>query len=51
MQRKFRSLQAAQRFARTTKLKVKRGKATKLKDGTKAHWFTLTKFTAKKRRR
>ena len=50
MQRKFRSLQAAQRFARTTKMKVKRGKATKLKDGTKAHWFTLTK-SAKKRRR
>jgi len=48
MQKKFRSITAARAFAKTTKMKVRQGKACKLADGTKAHWFTLTK--AKKKR-
>ena len=49
MQRKFRSITAARRFAKTTKMKVKAGKACKLKDGTKARWYTLTKGPKKKK--
>lgn len=48
MQKKFRSRTAALRFAKTTGMKVKQGKACKLADGTKARWYTLTK--AKKKR-
>lgn len=53
MRKKFRSLQAAHRFAKTTKMKVKAGTVTKLADGTKARWYTLTKTkgTKKKRKR
>ena len=43
MQKKFRSITAARKFAKTTKMKVKQGKVTKLADGTKARWYTLTK--------
>ena len=50
MQKKFRSRTAALRFAKTTKMKVKQGTACKLKDGTKARWYTLTKGPKKKRR-
>ena len=45
-QKKFRSLRAAQRFAQG--MKVKKGKACKLKDGTKANWYSFTKKKAKK---
>lgn len=51
MKRKFRSLQAAQRFAKTTKMKVKAGTVTKLADGTKARWYTLTKTKRPKAKR
>jgi len=47
MQKKFRSITAARKFAKTTKMKVKKGKATKLADGTKACWYTLTKAKKK----
>lgn len=49
MQKRFRSLTAARNFAKTTKMKIKRGKACKLKDGTKANWYTLTKGPKKRR--
>jgi hypothetical protein len=43
MQKKFRSDAAAKKYAAVTHMKVKRGKPCKLADGTKAHWYTLTK--------
>jgi len=51
MQKKFRSITAARKFAKTTKMKVKQGKVTKLADGTKARWYTLTKGPKKKKRK
>jgi len=49
MQKKFRSPAAAARFAKALGMKIKKGKATKLKDGTKANWYTLLKAAKKKR--
>lgn len=51
MQRKFRSSTAAARVAKTLGMKVKAGKACKLKDGTKAKWYTFTKIKKKKRKK
>jgi len=54
MQRKkFRSAEKARRFASTTKHIAHKGKATKLADGTKANWYTFTKWKGapKKRKR
>lgn len=51
MQKKFRSETAARRFAKTTHMKLKKGKKTKLADGTPANWFTLLKQKAKKKKR
>ena len=53
MQKKFKSLAKARKFAKTTHMKVKQGKVAKMADGTKGRWFTLTKTKskAKKRRR
>lgn len=45
MQKKFRSVTAARKFAAGRK--VKKGKATKLADGTKACWYTITKKAKK----
>mgnify|MGYP000856630026 CR=1 FL=1 len=42
MQKKFKSRAAAEKFVKATGGKVKAGKATKLADGTKARWYTLT---------
>jgi hypothetical protein len=47
MQKKFRSPAAAARFAKALGMKARKGKATKLKDGTKANWYTLTKMKKK----
>lgn len=44
MQKKFRSNAAAAKYAKVIGYKIKRGKATKLADGTKANWYTLTKL-------
>lgn len=46
MQKKFRSLRAAQRFGGKG-LKPKKGKACKLKDGTKANYYTFKKKAKK----
>lgn len=43
MQKKFRSMTTARKFAKTTKMKVKKGKACKMADGKKGSWFTLSK--------
>lgn len=52
MQKKFKSETAARKFVKTTGGKVKKGKTTKLADGTKAYWFTLSwPKKAKKKRR
>lgn len=51
MQKKFKSMAKARKFAKTTKMKVKQGKACKMADGTKGRWFTLTKTKSKKRKR
>lgn len=51
MQKKFKSEAAARAFVRTTGGKVKKGKATKLADGSKAYWFTLTWPKKGKKRR
>lgn len=50
-QKKFRSITTARKFAKTTGMKVKQGKACKMADGKKGHWFTLTKGTLKRKRR
>jgi hypothetical protein len=52
MQKKFKSMTSARKFVAATGGKVKKGKACKLADGTKASWYTLTwaKKKAKKRR-
>jgi len=50
MQKKFRSITAARKFAKTTKNKVRQCKVTKLADGTKARWYTLTKGPKKKKK-
>ena len=44
-QKKFRSLRAAQKFAQG--MKVKKGKACKLADGTKANWYSFKKKAKK----
>lgn len=49
MQKRFRSMTAARNFAKVTNMNIKKGKATKLKDGTKANWYTLTKKKKGKR--
>ena len=52
MQRKFKSRTAALKFVKATGGKIKQGKACKLKDGTKARWYTLSwPKKAKKKRR
>jgi len=51
MQKKFKSIQKAHKFAKTTKMKVKRGKACKMADGTKGAWYTLTKGKKKPKKR
>ena len=43
MQKKFKSLATARKFAKTTHMKVKVGKVCKMADGKKGHWFTLSK--------
>lgn len=43
MQRKFRNDIGAHRVAAMLGMVAKKGKACKLKDGTKAHWWTFTK--------
>jgi len=48
MMKRFRSKTAALRFAAGRKIKA--GKATKLKDGTKARWYSITKKTKAKRK-
>jgi len=48
MQRKFRSDTAAHNFAKVMNYDWRRGKKCKLKDGTAAHWYTLTKRKTKK---
>ena len=53
MQKKFKSMTSARKFVAATGGKVKKGKACKLADGTKASWYTLTwpkKAKSKKRR-
>jgi len=47
MQKKFKSLATARKFAKTTHMKVKAGKACKMADGSKGHWFTMTKAKKK----
>jgi len=51
MRKKFRSIAKARKFAKTTKMKVKRGPKCKMSDGTKGNWFTLTKGKKKKGKR
>jgi len=48
MQKKFKSMVTARKFAKTTKMTVKQGKGCKMADGSKGHWFTLTKTKGKK---
>lgn len=48
--RKFRSKTAADRFAGVTGHKAVRGASTRLKDGTKANWYSFKKLRGKKRR-
>lgn len=48
MQRKFSSPTSANKVARVLKMKVKKGKATKLANGKKANWYTFTKKGKKK---
>lgn len=48
MQKKFSSIAKARKFAKTTKMKVKRGKSCKMSDGKKGNWYTLTKGKKKK---
>ena len=51
MQRKFRSEAAARKVAKVLGMKIKgRGKATKLKDGTKAKSYTFVKVKKKGRK-
>ncbi len=47
-QKKFRSSTAAAKVAKVLGMKVKKGKATKLKDGTKANFYVFTKIKKKK---
>jgi hypothetical protein len=49
MQRKFRSETAARKVAKVLGMKIKPGKTAKLKDGTKARWYTFTHIKKKKR--
>lgn len=51
MQKKFRTHEKAVRFAAVTRMKVKRGKPCKMADGTKGHWYTLTKIKLPKKRK
>ena len=51
MRRKFSSPANAKRFAKVTKMKVKKGPACKMADGKKGNWYTLTKSKTTKRRR
>jgi len=52
MQRKFRSETAARKVARVLGMKIKgKGKASKLKDGTKAKMYTFVKVKAPKKRK
>ena len=51
MRKKFRSITAARKFAKTTGMKVKQGAVARLADGTKARWYTLTKGKKKKAKR
>jgi len=51
MRKKFRSMTAARNFAKTTKMKIKKGPACKLSDGSKANWYTLTKTKKAKAKR
>lgn len=48
MRKKFRSETKARAFARTTKMKIKKGPKCKMADGTKGNWFTLTKTKKRK---
>lgn len=43
LRKKFSSIQKAQRFAKTTNMKVKRGPKTTMSNGKKGNWYTLTK--------
>lgn len=47
--KKFRSATAAAHVAKVLGMKVKKGKATKLKDGTKANFYTFIKVKKKKK--
>lgn len=49
--RKFRSTTAAGRVAKVLGMKFKKGKATKLKDGTKANYYTFVKVKKKGKKR
>lgn len=50
MQKKFKSRPKAAKFAKVTGMKIKQGKACKMADGSKGHWFTLTKAKKKRKR-
>lgn len=49
--KKFRSETAARKVAKVLGMKIKKGKATKLKDGTKANFYTFTKIKKKSKKR
>ncbi len=51
MRRKFRSKIAADHYASAFGYRAKAGTACKLKDGTKARWYTLTKTSRAKVKR